>query len=396
MRASGGRLSDDTASTNGGGGGHSGSWAAAADAPRPQWPEDGEKVIDDVAYVCLMLIGWDKGILGGPHRPLVPPHRIPKIMENRSAASELTTWRDFALMLNAAVSPADRVQLGAALMGSGVRDLAGGPAGGEFLRLLEGEWPALDRGPTATATVFPYGITPSDAASQLKKLHAARRTEAGIKKEKRTPSRLGEQLGVWDAVEGWEYGVYRPETGRSFAEINRVLQLPGRAVEDHYKAGFKLVTGFDFSAELWERLFFDPLMRIPPELTGTEFHPALHRRLEKVRANGRKGTGTGIARRSSGTLDVDHLVNTRAPSSQRQTDPTRDVPEIDPVLAANLASQLRGAADEEERDEIVSRWWTSPGPRPAATAVLKKLEETAATVDEAASEVDHGNDRRSG
>jgi hypothetical protein len=86
-------------------------------------------------------------------------------------------------------------------------------------------------------------------------------------------------LEVWDLREGWTGSGYERGRELTFAAVARRLKLPSISkVATRYRAAFKLITGHDFSPELWWRLFgplkFSELLGDPVRLLSK---PIRHR-----------------------------------------------------------------------------------------------------------------------
>jgi len=62
-------------------------------------------------------------------------------------------------------------------------------------------------------------------------------------------------LESWDLREGWTGKRYDSSQEKTFDEVARLQKMPLSTVVNRYRAAFQMVTGREFSAELWIRLF---------------------------------------------------------------------------------------------------------------------------------------------
>jgi hypothetical protein len=68
--------------------------------------------------------------------------------------------------------------------------------------------------------------------------------------------KLTEYLAVWDLREGWIGGGYDRFRGLSLAKVTTPLKTGAIAsTHNRYRAAFRMITGHDFSPDVWWRLF---------------------------------------------------------------------------------------------------------------------------------------------
>jgi hypothetical protein len=76
-----------------------------------------------------------------------------------------------------------------------------------------------------------------------------------IPKTKPRPEALVRYLPVWDAREGWSVDHYDGKKERKLRDIARELAIPLATVQKQYHRAFQLLTGRDYSRDVWMDLF---------------------------------------------------------------------------------------------------------------------------------------------
>lgn len=102
------------------------------------------------------------------------------------------------------------------------------------------------------------------------------KAERGITETRRRTDSIEGYLTVWDMREGWHDGDYHGDREQQFNEIAQELQVPVQTVVNRYSSAFRLLTGHDYSPELWIRLF-------GPLKLSQHLNPAANSRLARRR-----------------------------------------------------------------------------------------------------------------
>ena len=76
----------------------------------------------------------------------------------------------------------------------------------------------------------------------------------GIPEQRVRTDKFPLYLEAWDLREGWTGSEYDRNREHAFREIAQQLREPISTVATRYRSGFKLITGHDFSPELWMRV----------------------------------------------------------------------------------------------------------------------------------------------
>jgi len=203
----------------------------------------GEPVNPETSFDELDLDGLDPAFLSGAVQPL--------------------TLRAVVAMLINALPPAERALVGALLTTSGNAEyrvkgddeLCTVQKQTAITELMKYRSTALDSYPDAPLFYIHMGAsqrtTAQDVAAQVRRWKQRR----GIDEKRVHTKKLASYLESWDLREGWTGKGYDSSQEKTFDEVARLQKKPLSTVVNRYRAAFQMVTGHQFSARLWIRLF---------------------------------------------------------------------------------------------------------------------------------------------
>jgi len=179
-----------------------------------------------------------------------------------SGAVQPMTLRAVSVMLINSLPPAERAVLGAILTTSGESEYAivGDDAArseqkrqalGRLAQMSSG---ALDSYPDAPLFYIHLGASLRSIERDLKNVVQRWKQRQGITERRVHTKKLPKYLEVWDLREGWTGDGYDRTREQTFRMIARRLKLEVSTVASRYLSAFKMITGYEFSPDLWRRL----------------------------------------------------------------------------------------------------------------------------------------------
>ena len=212
-------------------------------------------------YAALLVLS-SIGVTGDPVPPQTSFEEIGADPAFLSGAIQPMTLRGFATILIQTLPEAERVVLAAILRTSSNdeyavddddenRTMQKQRAVYELARIPS---PAFDSYPEALYYIH-MGASQRAIVRDIQAEVRRWKQQRGIV-ERRVPTRnLQSYLDVWDQREGWTGGGYLRSEEHTFAEIARRLRQSPSTVANRYRSAFEMITGHEFSPQLWVRLF---------------------------------------------------------------------------------------------------------------------------------------------
>lgn len=124
-----------------------------------------------------------------------------------------------------------------------------------FRKLGQLKDPGLDTYPDEPFVSVNPAASERQVAESLSTLLKQWKQERGLSEQRDRSDKYPEYLQVWDLREGWTDGGYDLTQEKSLKEVARELSLPVTTVANHYRRAFELITGHEYSRELWLRVF---------------------------------------------------------------------------------------------------------------------------------------------
>ena len=177
-------------------------------------------------------------------------------------------------------------------------------------RITEGDYPGFDSLlPKLIVSINPAS---SEAAikSAIKTIVRDYRDESGMPSTRIRADKFDEYLRIWDLREGWNGGTYE---GSKASKLEQIAVETGKnvsTIRDHYKAAFRLITGQEYSPEIYYQVlrYFQILGLIgssdgpkPRRAGRTKSVAGVNESELSVDAN----TLANVAARANGILDED-------------------------------------------------------------------------------------------
>ncbi len=264
-----------------------------------------------------------------------------------SGAIQPMTLRNMALTLASYLTPAERIAVGEVLMsGCHAEDTADSNEQREVQRmqvlneLAKLASSNLDSFPDAPLFYIHLEASLRTTTKDLLGIVSRFKRRRAIREKRVRRNKFAEYLRVWDLREGWTGRSYDRARELPLRVISARLKKPLPTVTSRYKAAFRLISGHDFSVDLWVRLFGPlKLTEYFPDLAG-HYAAGTRRRLMKPTAR-----------------PVPESVLLASPIGDVAPGMTNRLPSHDDSEARALAEDLRalirlGRSDEEIVQEL--------------------------------------------
>jgi hypothetical protein len=215
-----------------------------------------QRLLDEASVLILASIGVS--------RSTVPPD--PKLGQESLGASDLGgIWeggavapailRTLAFSLLRALPASQRIQLGRLLTESAEYDSKNGDQMASiYRRLSEFKDEAWDTYPDVPVISINLEMPQRAITEAVEKLVRRWKEEHGISERRRRDESLADYLAIWDQREGWLDGEYIPSRELKFEDIARTTKIPISTVVSRYRSAFRLLSGHDYTPQLWLRL----------------------------------------------------------------------------------------------------------------------------------------------
>lgn len=232
------------------------------------------------------------GVVGDPPDPATDYDKLADAGDRPvfiGAAIRPLTLRQAAIMLLANLPPEVRAHLADVFAKSAEAVDAGGGDIGAAVQRMKGleqlnrvAHPVLDAMPVAPVFVLDAGASARTVGRDLQDfMRVWKRRDGGPQKRARTDN-YSDYLEVWDRVEGWSGGGYDPTREVGPAAAAKALKENLTTVISRYRSAFRLITGHEYSPQLWEHLmgpvkvaafYGDPGASAEPVLRRTKRRP---------------------------------------------------------------------------------------------------------------------------
>jgi hypothetical protein len=167
-----------------------------------------------------------------------------------------------ATMLIQTLPAAERAALGACFMCSGDHEYA--IDGDDWrrseqgiqaaLRLAQIPSAALDSYPDAPLFYMHLGASQRTIVRDVEDLVRRWKRRRGIPERRFHADKLPLYLQAWDLREGWKGDGYDRTREHTLAQIAKQLDVPVSTAASRYIAGFRMITGHEFSPDVWRRI----------------------------------------------------------------------------------------------------------------------------------------------
>jgi hypothetical protein len=172
------------------------------------------------------------------------------------------TLRAIATMLIRALPPAERAALGAIFMTSGDHEYANdgddwnrsGQGMQAVLRLAQIPSASLDSSPDAPLFYIHLGASQRTILRDVEDQVRRWKRHRGISERRFHTEKLPLYLQVWDLREGWTGKSYDRALEQTLRQIAFRLEVSVSTVASRYGSAFNMITGHDFSPNVWQRI----------------------------------------------------------------------------------------------------------------------------------------------
>jgi hypothetical protein len=213
-----------------------------------------QRGLEQSAALILQTIG----VTGSPPAPGAGPDELDMGSLSQaweSGAVAPLTFRGLVGMLLADLPPELLVQVGGLLAECGAGAEHDTARKHQFLtRLYDLKHAALDAFPRRPVVGVNIDAPQRVITKAVEQLVRECKEKQGIQETRRRDDKLDEYLSVWDLREGWGTDHYDGAQEQTLREVARRLQLPLSTVANRYRSAFRLITGHDYSPELWARV----------------------------------------------------------------------------------------------------------------------------------------------
>jgi hypothetical protein len=203
------------------------------------------------------------GVTGEPVDPGIPFEKLGDIDPIfLSGAIQPLTLRAIATMLISAMPAAERAALGAFFMSSGDAQYAidgddwrrSAQAMRAMDRLARVPSASLDSYPDAPLFYIHMGASQRTIVHDVEDFVRRWKRRHGITERRFHTEKLPLYLQVWDLREGWTGDRYDRAREQTLKQISRQFKVSVSTTASRYNSAFQLITGHDFSMDLWRRL----------------------------------------------------------------------------------------------------------------------------------------------
>jgi len=120
-----------------------------------------------------------------------------------------------------------------------------------FRSIAHGDFPGFeDYLPDLIVTIRPQA-TERNISSAISEIVREYREQHDIPSTRTRVDRFDDYLRAWDLREGWHAGAYYKDRERTLEAVAAQARRPRSTVMDHYRSAFQLITGVEYSPEVW-------------------------------------------------------------------------------------------------------------------------------------------------
>lgn len=210
------------------------------------------------------------GAIGVTGKPVNPEVSFEHLLEGdcdpafMSGSVQPMSFRSVVAMLINGLPPAERAVVGSLLVTGGDAEyaVAGDDLDGPFQKrralghLACLNSPALDSFPEIPLFYVHLGASQRSIVRDMEDQVHRWKKRRKLGSAQIHTGKLSNYLSIWDLREGWTGGGYDRSSELTFAEIGRKLEIKALStVSNRYRSAFQMITGYEFSPEIWWSLF---------------------------------------------------------------------------------------------------------------------------------------------